>query len=151
MKNIVRIVAVVLAIATPLPVTVFAAEAADANTIFLEDGSYITVEVEENGVRASSTKSGRKTYTYRSNSGEEHWKAVLTGTFTYTGTASTCTVSTCTVTITNTNWYVISKTTSKSGGTAYADLTMGRKVFGITADRETINMYLTCDKSGNLS
>lgn len=39
----------------------------------------------------------------------------------------------------------------KSGNTATADLVMGRKFLGITVQKETLNMTLTCDANGNLS
>jgi hypothetical protein len=121
------------------------------NIIYLDDGGYITVQTELILVRATQTKSAKRTYTYHANSGDEEWKAVLTGTFTYTGTTSTCTSSSCTVSITNTNWYEVSKTVGKSGNKATADLIMGRKFLGITIKKETINMTLTCDANGNLS
>ena len=119
--------------------------------IYLENGYYITIECSTIATRATSTKTGSKTYVCRASDGTEEWRAVLSGTFTYTGSSATCTASSCSVSITNTNWYVISKTASKSGNTATAELTMGRKLLGITIDKDTISMQLTCSASGTLS
>ncbi len=136
-----------------VPMNVFASEEVDGGTevIYLYDGSYITIQTELLPTRAAQTVTGKKTYTYKNSSDEEVWRAVFSGTFTYTGTTSTCTASSCTVTITNTSWYEVSKTTGKSGNTATADLVMGRKFLGITVQKETLNMSLTCDANGNLS
>lgn len=119
--------------------------------IQFEDGSYITTEISISETRATSTKTASKTYVYKNSSGTEQWRAVLSGTYSYTGTTSNCTSSSCNVTITNTNWYVVSKTVGKSGSSAVAELTMGRKLLGITVDNKTISMKLTCDANGNLS
>ena len=93
----------------------------------------------------------RLKYVYKDNSGNEQWRAVLTGRFTYDGNTATCTSSSCSVTVVNDAWYVVSKSTSKSGNSALGDLTMGRKFLGITIEKKTINMKLTCDKNGTLS
>lgn len=121
------------------------------DVLYLDDGSYITIEINDVNSRAISSKTASKTYTYCNSSGVVQWKAVLNGTFSYDGTTATCTASICTVSISNDNWYVISKTTSKNGGTANAELTMGLRHLGITTKRESITMRLTCDKNGNLS
>lgn len=148
-----KFIVVILLLLALLPMNVFASENTEytADIIYLEDGSYITIETQVLQTRATQTRVGNKTYTYSNSSDVEEWKAVLTGTFTYTGTTSTCTASSCTVTITNTNWYEVSKTAGKSGNTATADLVMGRKFLGITVQKETLNMTLTCDANGNLS
>lgn len=119
--------------------------------IYFDDGSYITVETSVIETRANSTRTGKKTYTGKDSNGDEQWRAVLTGTFTYNGTTATCTSSSCSVTVVNDAWYVVSKSTSKSGSSALGDLTMGRKFIGITVEKKTINMKLTCDKNGTLS
>lgn len=112
---------------------------------------YITVTLACTESRAANSKTGSKTYTFTGNNGNEEWKAVLRGTFTYTGTSATCTAANCDVTITNTAWYVVSKNPYKSGNSAVCDLTMGRKFLGITVAKENVSMRLTCDANGNLS
>ena len=153
MKTCIKSLIVALLIAALLPINTLAATDTqkDPNTIYLDNGSYITVELSSIESRASGTKTGSKTYTYRGNDGAEEWRAVLKGTFTYTGSSATCTSVSCNVTITDTAWYTVSKTTSKSGGSALCELIMGRKFLGITIGKETVNMRITCDANGNLS
>lgn len=136
-----------------LPQYALAAETADdpAEIVALENGDYIVVTIEEFDTRATQLKSGNKKYTYTNNSGEVEWIITLYGTFTYTGSTSTCTASSVDVTINASKWYVVSETESKSGNTAKADVTMGRKFLGITVEKIDNNITLTCDKNGNLS
>lgn len=119
--------------------------------IYLEDGSSITISLDESSSRSSGTKTGRKTYTYKDANGVELWKAVLTASFTYTGSTSTCTTASCTVTISDSNWYEKSNTTSRSGDTATTELTMGKKFLGIPFTTFSYTLTLTCDANGNLS
>ena len=60
-----------------------------------DDGSYIESSTEENIVatlsRSSSTKSAKRTYTYKTSSGKILWTITVTGTFTYNGSSSSCT------------------------------------------------------------
>lgn len=153
MKHFIKVIACVLLLAMVLPSVVQATvvEEQTENVIYFSDGSYITIEISTVETRASSTRTGKKTYVYNGKNGDEEWRAVLTGTFTYTGTTATCTASSGSVTIANDAWYTVSKTASKSGSSAILDLTMGRKFLGITVEKKTINMKLTCDKNGTLS
>ena len=107
------------------------------------------LEVIEN--RAAGTKTGSKTYRYKGSDGVEKWSAVLSGIFTYTGTSATCTSAGCSVSISDTAWYLISKTSNRSGSSAIGEVIMGRKFLGITIDEETLGMRITCDVNGNLS
>ena len=129
----------------------FAASAEETELIAFEDGSYFTVSIKEIGTRASGTKTATKTYTYNSSSGTAVWKAVLTGTFTYTGSSALCTASSCDVTIYDNVWYVVSKTATKSANTATANVTMGEKLLGVTVNKKSATINLTCDANGNLS
>ena len=60
-----------------------------------DDGSYIESFTEENIIitlsRSSSTKSARRTYTYKSSTGKTLWTITVTGTFSYSGSSSSCT------------------------------------------------------------
>lgn len=153
MKRLLSIALLITLLITLLPTNTYAAAnlEADTNIIYLDDGSYITVELNWIDNRASGTKTGSKTYTNKNSSGEEQWRAVLRGTFTYTGSAASCTAASCDVTITNTNWYIVSKSATKSGNAAVGELTMGRKFLGITVDKVPVSMRITCDANGNLS
>lgn len=135
------------------PQYVLAVETTDnsAEIIALENGDYIVVTTEEYNTRASQTKSANRKYSYTTSSGEVSWVITLYGTFTYNGTTSTCTASSVDVTVNASNWYLVSKAASKSGNTATADVTMGKKLLGITIAKEDYTLSLTCDKNGNLS
>ena len=149
-----RILSIFLMIMTLIPIITFAvsAEGCDGNVIYLEDGSYIVVTVEiESASRSSGTKSGRATYNYYDSNGARGWTAVLNGTFTYTGSSATCTASNCNITIYDSAWYTVSKSASKSGNSATAAVTMGKKLLGVTVTRVPVDLILTCDANGNLS
>ena len=121
------------------------------NVVYFDDGSYMTAEVITNRMRASGSVTGNKIKTYYDSEGNTKWKAVLTGSFTYTGSSATCTSASIDVTISDSNWYVVSKSASKSGNTASASVTMGKKVAGVTVSKVSANLTLSCDANGNLS
>lgn len=121
------------------------------NVIYFDDGSYMVEQIFVIQSRASGTVTGDKIDTYYSSNGTALWKAVLTGSFTYSGTSSTCTSSSVSVTIYDNDWYTISKSASKSGNAATSSVTMGCKMLGVTVNKEYSNLTLTCDKDGNLS
>ena len=142
----------VLAIVIALIPSAFAADLAkESDVIYFEDGSYLTFTLREISARASGTKTGTKACTYTASDGTVSWEAVLTGTFTYTGTTATCTASSCSITIYENAWYTVSKSATRSGNTANAAITMGRKVLGITVTKKDYAWSLSCDKNGNLS
>lgn len=122
-----------------------------ASIIYLEDGSYITITTVEIETRASGSKTAQRTYTCTANDGTVCWTATLTASFSYTGSSATCTSSDCSVTVYKSNWYTVSKSATKSGNTATATVTMGRKVLGITIAKDTYNISISCDPNGNLS
>lgn len=121
------------------------------NVVYFDDGSYMTTEVITNRMRASGSVTGNKINTYYDSEGNAKWKAVLTGSFTYTGSSATCTSASINVTIYDSNWYVVSKSSSKSGNTASASVTMGGKMAGVTVSKVSANLNLSCDANGNLS
>ena len=153
MKRLFSVVLIAVLIIALLPYKTYANTEAQANenVIYLDDGNYITIELTWVESRASGTKTGSKTYRYNDSDGVEQWCAVLRGTFTYTGSSATCTASSCDVTISDSNYYVVSKEVSKSGNSALCALTVGKKFLGITIDKDTVNMSITCDANGNLS
>ena len=153
MKRRLILIVLILFFITTLPINAFAKVCVSEteNIIYFDNGSYITIEIVSTNTRATSTKTGTKIYTYRNSDGVEQWKATLSGTFTYNGTTSSCTASSCSVSIAKTNWYVVSKSASKSGNSATAALTMGRKLLGVTVEKTDATIRLTCDKNGNLS
>lgn len=136
-----------------LPVQVASAgrEAELLEVVEYEDGSYLEISVQSMQLRASGSVTKTKNYIYHNTDGTSAWRISLTGSFTYTGSSATCTSSSCNVTIYDTNWYVISKSSSKSGNVAYGTASLGWKVLGVTVEQKTYSLTLTCDKNGNVS
>lgn len=127
------------------------AEGTAQGTIYYDDGSYMTVKTTVIHTRAAGSVTGNKTYTYYDSEGTTRWMAVLTGSFSYTGTTATCTASNVNVSIYGAGWYVSSKSATKSGNTASASVTMGRRVAGVTIMTVPVSLSLSCDANGNLS
>lgn len=150
MKKLVSYVILVAILLSVFTIGCFAEEMKE-NITYLENGSYIIDTIVLFKGRASGSISGSRTKSYYDANGNLDWKAVLNGSFTYTGSSATCTSSSVSVTVYDSAWYTIFKTASKSGNTASASVTMGCKELGITVDRVTIPISLTCDKDGNLS
>lgn len=149
MKRTFSILLAAILMVSVFPVAGSAAERME--TIYYDDGSYMTIEVMYSPTRATWSVTGNKQYTYYNSSSVSQWKAVLTGTFTYTGSSSSCTASSVNVTIYDSSWYVISKSASKNGNTATGTATIGEKVSGVTITRVPVNLTLSCDANGNLS
>lgn len=134
-----------------LPLHADAAEIRDESEeiIYLSDGSYIEVETIVTSGFASDTTVGSKIYRGKY-SGSTAWEIVLSGSFSFDGSSATCTDSGCSVSIYDSAWYTVSKSSGKSGSSATASVTMGRKAGGITVDRVPVSLKLTCDANGNL-
>ncbi len=147
-----RIASLLFVLILLIPVQVFAVdEVQEESIIYLEDGSYIIVTTEEFASRSSGSKTAQRTYTYTASNGVVCWDATLTASFSYTGSSATCTSSDCSITVYKSNWYTVSESATKSGNTATATFTMGRKVLGITVDKDTYTISISCDPNGNLS
>lgn len=152
MKKFLCCVFALILAATALPLHANASVVRDESkeVIYLSDGNYIEVETVIISSFASGTKVGSKIYrgTY---SGSTAWEVILSGSFSYNGSSATCTDSGCSVTVYDSAWYTVSKSAGKSGASATASVTMGRKAGGVTVDKVPISMKLTCDANGNLS
>lgn len=125
--------------------------ATEVEMIHFEDGCYMTIETVTFGARASGTVTGTKKSTYYGSDGGSEWVATLTGKFTYTGSSAACNSSSIDVTIYDSDWYVVSKSASKSGNTATGSATMGLKNAGVTTKKVPVSLSLQCDANGNLS
>lgn len=150
MKRTLCAVMVTLLLLGAMPVCGIAAEY-NTETIYFEDGSYLVVEMIPNCARASGNLTGSKPSTFYNSDGDAQWKVTLTGSFTYTGSSSSCSSSSVSVTIYDSSWYVVSKSSGKSGNTATASVTMGRKSLGVTVQKVPVSLSLSCDANGNLS
>lgn len=120
-------------------------------TISGKDESGLQIEFGFSATRLDGTRTGTKTYTYRSSSGDADWEAVLTGTFTYQDNTYICTSCNCTITVFNDTWYSVCTSTSQDGDTALAEFTMGYDVLGAAISERSFRLSLTCDKHGNMS
>lgn len=150
MKRIISLVLLVVSLLSVLPFT-GNAEENGLQKILFDDGSYFLISVETMDTRASGIKSGSKKFSYYSSSDELLWDVILRGTFSYSGVSSACESVTAQVTIYNSSWYEVSKTVSKSGSTAYCEAVLGYKLVGITMNKQSASISLTCDANGNLS
>lgn len=155
-KRITAYICLLLTLVGTLLVPVSAAKATapetQAETIYLENGDYIIVELEQTtATRQTAYTSGTKNYTYYNASNEAEWQIQLNGSFSYTGETAKCTGASCTVNIYNSNWYVISKSAAPSYNSAVATVEMGKKLLGIKVFSDTYTVKLTCDKYGKLT
>ncbi len=128
-----------------------AAPAASEETIYFDDGSYLTTVITGGTSRASGSFTKTKIFTYYKSNDTAVWDIALTASFIYTGISATCTSCSSKVTIYDSNWYEISKSTSRDGGSAICNVEMGRKILGITVEKVPYTVTLTCDKDGNVS
>lgn len=126
-------------------------EVEPADVILCEDGSYIEIFTHVALTRAANTVSGYKEYVCRDSNNTLLWKAKLNATFAYSGGWYTCTTANCNVTIYDSQWYEISNNIIRSSNNAVANLTMGRKLLGVTIEKPQYTIKLTCDINGNLS
>ena len=123
-----------------------------SSIVYLDNGDYVVIRVEETVSLRSTVKTGNKHYNYYHANGTLLWRVTLTGTFEYTyGVSSTCTKASHKETIYDSNWSVGSATAYKSGNTAYADVTMDQRGLGILVYHKNVNLTLSCDKYGNLT
>ena len=150
MKKIISFALILTMLVCVIPICGNAAEN-QKETIYFDDGSYMTVEINTIRTRASGSVSGSKPYTYYGSDGVAKWKATLSGSFTYNGSSATCTSSSVDVTIYDSTWHTDSKSASKSGNTATASVTMKKTQLGITVKTVPISLSMSCDKDGNLS
>lgn len=150
-KKIASMMLACLMVICLLPLQAGAAESVEEVTRY-EDGSYTVTTVERYvATRASGTISGRNMKNHYSSDNVLQWRAVLDASSSYNGSSATCTaVNSFNVTIYNSDWSVGSKSTSRSGNTAYGYLTMNRKIVGGTQG-VPVTVTLSCDKNGNLS
>lgn len=149
MKRTISLIIILLIFAL-IPYNVFAADVTQSDErIYLDDGSYFIISIDESSTR--STKTATKTHEYHASDGELLWKVQVRGTFSYNGTSSTCTSATHTITIYNSSWYTHSQTSYSSGNKAIANVTMKKKTLGIVTSTRSVNLTLACDKDGNLS
>lgn len=149
MKRTISIVLVTVLFACLFPIMAYADTSYEAAPS--GDECYVIVTTQEYAARSSNTKSGSKTYTGYGSENTAVWKITLSGSFTYNGTTSTCTSSSCSVAIYDSSWRTVSRSSSKSGNTAYGTATLEHIVLGVVVSTSTHDLSLSCDKNGNLT
>lgn len=152
MKIIKGICAIVLVIAL-LPLHAFAIDSGTQaiDFIYFDDGSYMTITLIEQITRAGNEKSATKTYRYYSTLDIELWSATLSATFSFDGTEYWATASSISTEVLNNSWYVISESATHSGCGATGNVTMGKKLLGVTVSREDVTITLSCSPYGVIS
>ena len=160
--NMKKIVSVLLCISLLVSITLSteASPALAEETIqYLDDGSYFeTIIIVESSNNApslrstTSTCSGSKTITYKSNSGTSLWSVTVNGSFSYVkGKSSKCTRSSVTTKVYSSSWKLSNKTSSKISNKAKAAAT-GTQYKGLTPIGSIRkNVTLTCSINGKLS
>ena len=124
---------------------------------YLPDGSSFTTEIQEvtatgPQTRATVTKTGRKTLTYKDSNGKLLWDYALTAEFSVNqGVSATCIRANGLPTVYASNWSVAGNQPSCSGNKATGTVTMQRKVLGNVVETKKETITLTCDKNGNFS
>ena len=136
-----------------IPVQIFAYSptASIPDTVYFTDGSYSIIQIEIIETRALSTTSAKKIHTHYDSLGNEVWSVALNTTFSYDGQTSKCDVANITINISGSGWYTVSRSASRDGNTGSCTVVMGYKLFGITTDKKTVEMSISCDKNGNIS
>lgn len=153
MKKIASVFLLSLMLFSICSFNIFAAnENSNTSIIHLDNGAYLVIEVSEINIsRATNTKSGTKSITYKNDDNETMWKATITGTFTYTGSSATCTKASISYNVYADNWKMKEATASKSGNKAIGDVTAKRYTLGIPVETVEQTFYLTCSATGTLS
>lgn len=150
-RTIVMLLAVLLVI-TSLPFGAMAADIQPVNEerIVYEDGSYLVITLEPKQTR-SYTKTEYKYYTYYDANNVIQWRITLMGIFTYNYSTSTCDHAEISVTIYDSAWYTVSRSAYTSGNKAAGSVTIGRKLLGVTVDKDTYSLSMTCAPDGTMS
>lgn len=123
----------------------------EVTRMYMEDGSWLTEELEITMMRSSGTVTANKSRNYYGNDGSLEWTVTLTGTFSYTGDSAVCTSSNCSVSITDYTWYTVSRSASRNENRATAAAVMGQKLNDATVARVPVSLSLSCDVDGNVS
>ena len=157
MKKLLSVFLAVIIIFSTLTVSVFASDdeiVISETTEQFEDGSYLIVTLTEeksSNLRATSTKTGSKTFTLYNSNDEKVLVMKLTATFSYTGSSATCTNVAPTFTVYNSNWRVTKSTGTKSGNKGIGDFTAKQYVVNVPINTKDVTITITCSNTGVLS
>lgn len=150
MKKIIALVTILVSLFVLFIIPISAKEVTTEIEYF-EDGSYriteITVEEPILATRVISTKSGSKTDTYYSASGNNLFSLTVRGTFNYNGTVARATASSYSYSINSSSWSFVSGSSSYTANRATAYGTFENSL----GSQTDLSVTLYCDQDGNLS
>lgn len=128
------------------------AYSSNEDVIYFGDGSYITIDVEQDFyMRATNTISGNKSINYYNADDELKWTAVLNATFSYNGSVSSCTSANISYTIHDSSWRITSATATKSSNKATGNIVSKYYVLGLPVKTIEESFTITCSANGTLS
>lgn len=117
---------------------------------YLEDGSYIVSELLIYDTRATNQRTATAIRRNYDDDGTLNWVITLTATFTYDGVTARCTATDLDVTIYDSSWYEISAYHNRSLAQGYANVQLGQKYMGVTVEKPTYHLTLTCTPDGTI-
>ncbi len=125
------------------------------NIEYLDNGYYVVDTLTEEDVnisaRATSTKTGSRSFIIYNEDDEALVTLTLRATFSYNGSSATCTSATASYTIHNDAWKVPTATASRSGNVATGTFTAKHYVLFIATQTINETITITCSKTGVLS
>ncbi len=151
MKQAIVLMIVLSLLVSTLPIGAYAEGSGNISVEYLADGGYIITEITDSMARVAQSKTKNMAKTSYDIDGNLEWRIVLTATFTYDEVTARCTSTDLDVTIYDSSWYEISAYHSREAAQGYANVQLGRKVLGVTVERPTYYLSLTCTPDGNIS
>ena len=110
-----------------------------------------SIEVPSMSLKSSGVKTGTKLYRIETSDNEVIATFKLTASFRYSSDSVTCTSASYSTDISDSKWEFTEASARKSGAKAYGDFTIKRKILGITLEKISRTIIMTCDNQGNLS
>lgn len=127
----------------------YPSESINVTREYFSDGSYLETEIVESNAR-STIKNASKTSTYKNANGDSLWYAKVTANFYFDGSTSSCTSSSASAGTYDSNWRILSKSSSRTGNTGSATVEAGIYMNGLYVSSIVEKVTLSCDKNGNL-
>lgn len=156
MKKFLSIVLTIVLLSFVAATPVLATETTEEVVATYEDGSYLvmkTTEVTSTSTRASTiSKSASRSLSLYNSSDEEQWRYTLHATFLYReGISAQCQNRRDEYHIYNSDWSMVSHSTSIDDDSAFGTVTMKCTVLFITISTITKDVSITCDAYGNIT
>jgi hypothetical protein len=155
MKLIKKVTVVIMALCLALSTITmtYAAPETDEKqeVIYLDNGMYVVITLEQFAVTRSTNVGGRKTAKCYSGS-DIVWTFTVEANFDVNyGVSATCNSVSHYHEIMDNDWKITSESSYKSGNSAKGEATGKTYFLGIPTNTATVNVTITCDNQGNLS